>query len=187
MNNRTHKTSKAAAAKPRKRRGAKRRAPRPRGKAPTIVACQPPPEELYWLPQGHLWDEVPEPIRQAVRTVVVPAYERFVAQARDEMDRSIGMTLVHLVWLEVCQQTHMALGVANQRSIFSMALAEEEVPRYLDLVRVKAQTTEVLLKAQFARELLRQREPLRSLAAPVACLGEEPQDLPVGGALPDGL
>ena len=66
-----------------------------------------------WLPVGDRWNDLPEAIRQAVPRILVPAYRQFVLDAPDELQRSIGLTLVHLLWLEVCDQMHLVEVVAD--------------------------------------------------------------------------
>ena len=57
-----------------------------------------------WAPEGVDLDRVPEPVRQAVAEIIEPAYRQMVAEAEDPIERSIGLTVVHLMWLEVLDQ-----------------------------------------------------------------------------------
>ena len=49
--------------------------------------------------------------------VLAPAYRKFVLDAPGELERSLGLTLVHLIWLEVCDHVRMALAVADSLSL----------------------------------------------------------------------
>jgi hypothetical protein len=57
-----------------------------------------------WVPQGVDLEVVPEEVRQALAEVVQPVYERMVLQTDDPLERSLGVTIAHLLWLEVLQQ-----------------------------------------------------------------------------------
>ena len=57
-----------------------------------------------WVPEGVDLDFVPEEVRQAIGEVVQPVYERFVLGADDPLEMSLGVTIAHLLWLEVLQQ-----------------------------------------------------------------------------------
>ena len=86
----------------------------------TASASPPPPSREVlppWLPVGQRWNDLPEAVRQAVPRILVPAYRQFVLDAPDELQRSIGLTLVHLLWLEVCDQMHLVEVVADPTSL----------------------------------------------------------------------
>ena len=73
----------------------------------------------YWLPVGPFWDRLAEGVRRAVGEILEPAYRRLVVEARDELERSAGMTLVHLMWLEICDQSHLGDTVGDWQAIYS--------------------------------------------------------------------
>jgi hypothetical protein len=62
----------------------------------------------YWVPDGTLWEQLPAGIRRAVSQVLAPAYRRFVLEAPGPLERSVGITMVHLMWLEVYDQLALA-------------------------------------------------------------------------------
>ena len=57
-----------------------------------------------WVPQGADLEVVPQEVRQAIVEVVQPVYERIVLAADDPLEKSLGVTTAHLLWLEVLQQ-----------------------------------------------------------------------------------
>ena len=78
-----------------------------------------------WVPQGVDIEVVPEEVRQALAEVVQPVYERMVLQTDDPLERSLGVTIAHLLWLEVLQQFDLkreyvqvsaVLGLSGNRS-----------------------------------------------------------------------
>ena len=68
---------------------------------------------------------VPAEVRQAVVEVIQPIYERIVLAADDPLEKSLGVTIAHLLWLEVLQQFDLkreyvqysaVLGLSENRS-----------------------------------------------------------------------
>ena len=86
-----------------------RRKPRPSRKPPVERG----PDVPHWLPAGTCWERLPENVREAVSRFVAPAYRRFVLDAPSEIEVSIGTTLVHLMWLELCGQLQLAQAAAD--------------------------------------------------------------------------
>jgi hypothetical protein len=90
-----------------------RRKPRPSRKPAVERGLDVP----HWLPAGTCWDKLPENVREAVSRFVAPAYRRFVLDAPSEIERSIGATLVHLMWLKLCGQLQLAQAAADPHSL----------------------------------------------------------------------
>ena len=85
----------------RHRRRRKNAAPAAVAAAPPAVPPPPPnPRAPMWVPSGADLEAVPEEVRQMIPRVIEPAYEQFVLRAADGLERWIGNTLVHLLWLE---------------------------------------------------------------------------------------
>ena len=57
-----------------------------------------------WVPEDVDFDKMPEAVRQAVAEIIEPAYRQLVTEAADPLERSVGVTLVHLMWLEILEQ-----------------------------------------------------------------------------------
>ncbi len=73
--------------------------------APKVIGIRGAPVgRPAWAPESVDLDKVPEPVRQAVAEIIEPAYRQMVAEAEDPIERSIGLTVVHLMWLEVLDQ-----------------------------------------------------------------------------------
>jgi hypothetical protein len=126
-------------------------------KTPASAPTPPPdPDQLPpWLPTGNRWNDLPEALRQAVPRVLIPAYRQFVLDAADQLQRSAGMTLVHLLWLELCNQMHMVDAVADPMSLAATVNDPERmIDRHLTLVAAKSQTTELLAKLRLIGETL---------------------------------
>ena len=110
------------------------------------------PNLPHWLPVGDDWDGLPKSIRQAVPQILAPAYRRFVVKAPGELERSFGLTLVHLMWLELCDQAKF--GAATDPNSLDAVLgnAEQLTERHLHLVSAKCQTAELLVKLRLLSE-----------------------------------
>jgi hypothetical protein len=124
------------------------------------VPIQPDPDVPHWVPTGDRWNGLPEEIRRAVPRILAPAYRRFVLDAPGELERSVGLTLVHLMWLEVCDQVYMAIATADPTSLDAILKNPEEmIDRHLNLVTAKCQTAELLVKLRLVSEALERPAP----------------------------
>jgi hypothetical protein len=101
---------------------------------------------------------MPETIRRAVPKILAPAYRRFVLDAPGELERSVGLTLVHLMRLEICDQVQMAVLGADPQSLDAILNDPESmIERHLRLASVKCQTAKLLLKLRMADQMLPQQ------------------------------
>jgi hypothetical protein len=157
--------------------------------APLPAASQHGPDLPYWLPSGDYWDGLPREIRDAVPRILGPAYRKFVLEAGGELERSLGLTLVHLIWLEVCDHVRMALAAADSLSL-AAALNDPDamIARHLNLITAKCQTAELLVKLRLVTEALNAPPALPAPFATAA--GGEDKSLPspfgrgAGGEVP---
>ena len=100
---------------------------------------------------------MPENMRQLAARILNPAYRRFVLDARNELERSVGMTLVHLMWLELSGQVELGKTITDRQSVEAILHNPEElIERHLRLTASKCQTAELLLKLRMVDGLLRQ-------------------------------
>ena len=98
---------------------------------------------------------MPEDMRQMVSRILIPAYRRFVLDAPGELERSVGTTLVHLMWLELCGQVQLGKVVADPKSLEAILSSPEQmIDRHLRLTMTKCQTAELLLKLQMVKGML---------------------------------
>ncbi len=140
------------------------------------------PDIPHWIPDDYHWEKFPESIRQTVPRLLAPAYRRFVLDAPGELERSVGLTLVHLMWLELCGQIQMAIATANPDSLDAL-LGDPEgmLERHLRLTTAKCQTAELLMKLRIVENAL-QRSPGGEPAAlppPDTALAAIPQSAPL--------
>jgi hypothetical protein len=159
------------------------------------ASLSPDPETLPpWLPAGDSWNDLPAAVRQAVPKILVPAYRQFVLQAPDELQRSVGLSLVHLLWLELCDQQNLVEVVANPHGLAAtLHRPEEMIDRHLSLIAAKSQTSELLVKIRLVNDALARSTlpliPLTPDVAPMTELEKQPPveqlPLPVAGDRPN--
>jgi hypothetical protein len=114
----------------------------------------------YWLPTDSGWNSLPAEVRAAVPKILTPAYRRFVLEAPNELERSMGMTLVHLMWLEICGQLQLAVAAADSTSLAAIIdNPEAAIDRHLHLVTAKCRTAELFIKFRAVNEMLDRRPP----------------------------
>ena len=112
-----HDTGHVYQPRPEPTTGRTRRQARPARERNTSTAAKPATADpMRMSPLGaprETWQLLPDGVRRAVSRVLAPAYRRFVLDAPGELERSIGLTLVHLMWLEVCDQVRLAEAAAD--------------------------------------------------------------------------
>ncbi len=114
------------------------------------------PDAPHWLLDDGQWIEMPENMRQLVSRILNPAYRRFVLDAPDELERSVGMTLVHLMWLELSAQVTLGKVIVDPQSPEAiMNNPDSLIDRHLRLTTAKCQTAELLLKLQMVQGMLK--------------------------------
>ena len=128
---------------------------------------------------------MPEDMRRLVSRILTPAYRRFVLDAPGELERSVGMTLVHLMWLELCGQVQLGTVIADPKSLEAILSSPEEmIDRHLRLTMTKCQTAELLLKLQMVKGMLQHPSfsggpgfpPIQTQdpATPLPCVAQSP-------------
>lgn len=119
-------------------------------KKPPPPVHQAEPDTPHWLIDDGCWIKMPENMRQLVSRIITPAYRQFVLEARDELERSVGMTLVHQMWLEIGK------AVSDNQSVQAILNNPEElIERHLRLTAAKCQTAELLLKLRTIDDMMR--------------------------------
>lgn len=57
-----------------------------------------------WMPRGADLSQVPDELREAAMRIIKPMYEESVLWSDDPLEKSLGVTVTHLLWLELIQQ-----------------------------------------------------------------------------------
>ena len=109
----------------------------------------------YWIPEGPALEKWPEPIRRDVVNLLRPIYEDLVLDARNGLARSIGVSIVYMLWLEILEQLDVTRKVRvhdpNHTDQFRALGLEQRVTtidRYLHIVNAKFKATDLLLRLE---------------------------------------
>lgn len=110
----------------------------------------------YWLPRHPHGDSLPRQLRRAVADILEPLYRGLVLDAPDELQRSAGLTVVHLTWLEMCDQVAMSAQAADPNSLLAVLDDfQQRVQHHLELANAKGRATEMLMRIRAGTQLVR--------------------------------
>ncbi len=122
---------------------------------PPVPAAPPAPAASSrppWLPSDQDLGRLEPGLQPAIRDIILPAYEQLVLLADDTLQRSLGMTIVHLMWLEVLDQLNL------KRQYAQVAILPElggncarEIDRHVRLIDTKVKLTRLLLRLRELR------------------------------------
>ncbi len=107
----------------------------------------------YWVPDGVSFDSLPEELKIAITAVINPAYLQLVVSASSGLEQSTGLTIVHLLWLEILDQIELGKGVAqNSDEPDTVKHRETMIASHLRLVGAKNKTSNFLLRLHDFRQ-----------------------------------
>lgn len=106
----------------------------------------------YWIPAGLKFDELSHELQVAVVGVINPAYRELVLQAAPGLEQSTGLTIVHLLWLEILEQIALARGLPRDTNLESRRARQAQIDRYLRLVGAKGKASHLLLRIREVAE-----------------------------------
>ena len=81
--------------------------PAPKKKRRAKPKPPPGPPAPLWVPNDVDLELFPDEVRQAITQIIQPVYERFVIASEDPLEKSLGVTVTHLLWLEILQQADL--------------------------------------------------------------------------------
>ncbi len=139
-----------------KRRCPRRRKPSER-RPPSLP--EPGPDAPYWLPRGESWKQLPPLVQSAVQQVLLPLWNQLLRESAGPLDRSIAVSFVHLVWLELCDHINIGEVVGNRDSLWSrIADIDGMIHKHLGLLEAKNRTSQLLAKVRFAETVRAQQQ-----------------------------
>ena len=100
----------------------------------------------FFVPSGVNFDELPENLKVAIAGVIGPAYDRLVLQAEDGLEKSSGVTFIHLLWLEVLDQLELAQGLEKSRHLETSEERSKQIDRHLRVVGAKSKISHFLFR-----------------------------------------
>ncbi len=105
------------------------------------------PNHPYCIPPGVDIDRFPADVRTAIRRVINPAYRELVDQVRNSLQKSAGLTVIWLMWLEILDQIQLGHSLTTARSITQVSEEREQlITRHLRLVGSKIKASSFLLR-----------------------------------------
>jgi hypothetical protein len=116
-----------------------------------------PKDAPVWSPQGADLDLVPPEIRQAITELIQPLYEQYVLHAKDALEKSLGASMAHLLWLEVLDQFDIRREYIQFDAVINMTMNRPAmIERHLRLLGSKLQIGYFLLRVKELRTRLAQ-------------------------------
>jgi len=111
-------------------------------------SLQPRPQNIpLWAPDGVDLEVVPPEIKQAIAELVQPIYEQFVVNASDALEKSIGITISHLLWLEILEQLDIKREYIQIEAVLNISHNRPEmIERHLRLIDSKLRIGYFLLR-----------------------------------------
>jgi hypothetical protein len=151
------------------RRGDKRNQPGHHEERSSAVASTPPPSTSsgprpLWIPPGLKFDALAPALQGAIKDIVDPAYDELVLQAQTALERSSGLTYVHLLWLELVEQIDLGKDMSQTLPLGEGTGAhQEKMLRHMRLISQKDKVAKFLLEVQRYYERIGEIDPLRRL------------------------
>ncbi len=106
-----------------------------------------------WAPEGFDLHFVPEPVQQAIREVVDPVYERFVRGVDDPLELSLGVTVAHLLWLEVLQQYDLKREYTEITAVLGLRRDRSSaIEQHLRIIQSKVQVGYLMARLRDLRQ-----------------------------------
>jgi hypothetical protein len=128
-------------------------APADQGAGPP--APRPPnAQRPLWAPEDADLSVVPPEVQQAITELIEPTYQEFVVEAADGLEKSIGISLTHLLWLELLEQFDMKRQYVQVDAVLNLpGNRHESIAQHLRLVESKVRVGYFLVRI---RELAEQ-------------------------------
>ena len=108
------------------------------------------PTRIHFLPANVPFESLPSETQTALSTIVAPLYDEVVVRAESALERSAGLTLVHLVTLEVLEQIKLGtmIDFCDDSDKDSEVARDKRIDRHLRLLGAKNNYSQFLLRLQ---------------------------------------
>ncbi len=101
----------------------------------------------YWIPDDVDFGRFPAELRTAIAEVINPAYRELVEQAREGLEKSAGLTVIWLMWLEILDHIQLGHSLTSSPSMTEASKEREQlITRHLRLVGSKVKASSFLLR-----------------------------------------
>jgi len=118
------------------------------------------------MPEGYELTFVPAEVRHAISCVVQPVYERLVVQSDDPLEKSLGVTVSHLLWLEILQQMDLKRDYTQVTAVLELAADHRPlIEQHLRILDTKVKVGYLLARLRHLRQRARDDMPVAILPA----------------------
>lgn len=101
----------------------------------------------YWIPDTLEFGRFSEELRAAVCGIINPAYRELVEEARNGLEKSAGLTVIWLMWLEILDHIQLGRSLTSSPSMTETSKEREQlITRHLRLVGSKVKASSFLLR-----------------------------------------
>src|SRR6266849_5954600 len=129
------------------------------GPAPQSTAPGPRP---VWIPPGLKFDKLSPALQRGIKDIVDPAYDELVLRAANSLQRSCGLTYVHLLWLELIEQIDLGKDMGETLPQGEGTDAHQgKMLRHMRLIAQKDKVAKLILELQRFYERIKEIDPLR--------------------------
>jgi hypothetical protein len=130
-----------------------------------LLPVQSPENLPLWAPGGVDLKIVPSEVQQAARQLIQPLYNQFVLNSSDPLEKSLGVTISHLLWLEILEQFDMKREYTQVNAVLNLpGDRHETIDRHLRLIDSKLRVGYFLTRIREQQKRLAQISPLPLLA-----------------------
>jgi hypothetical protein len=129
-----------------------------------IAAIKTPGPRPLWIPPGLDFEALAPALQRGICEVVSPAYDELVLQAQTAIERSSGLTYVHLLWLELVEQIDLGRDMGRTLPQGEGTNAhQEKLQRHMRLISQKDKVGKFLLEVERFYTKAGEIDPLRRL------------------------
>jgi hypothetical protein len=126
-------------------------------------STSPGPRPL-WIPPEVRFDELSPALQRGIKEIVDPAYDQLVLQAQTAIERSSGLTYVHLLWVELVEQIDLGkdMGKTLLRGGGTVS-HQEKLQRHMRVIAQKDKIAKYILEVQKFYHKVGEIDPLHRL------------------------
>ncbi len=76
---------------------------------------EPPSPDPLWIPPGLKFDSLPPALQKAIVEIVNRAYRELVLEAQTSLEQAMGLSFVHILWLELIEELEIGADIFRGR------------------------------------------------------------------------
>ena len=132
--------------------------PAPKKKRRAKPKPPPGPPAPLWVPNDVDLELFPDEVRQAITQIIQPVYERFVIASEDPLEKSLGVTVTHLLWLEILQQADLKREYSEITAVLGTQKDHgRDIDQHLRIIESKVKVGYLLTRIRELRHRSNQR------------------------------